>query len=338
MQILREQTRLILASFIVGAIVGGSIFGLFVEPVKNGDYAVRAGGYTFINPLLSCNLSENKEFKEYGPANDKLTDFIDSSILKGDAQKISVYFRGLNSGHWAGVNENEEYAPASLLKVPILIAYLKLSETQPGLLNSSVVYESSVDENMLEEIKPTKAIQNGGTYSIAELLKYMIVYSDNNATKFLQDHLDQNALIDVYSDLGISEPKSLTDETVSAKNYSYMFRLLYNGTYLNKSISEYALKLLSAGNFKDGLRAGVPIQTIVSQKFGERTVKEKNISTGAERTLYKELHDCGVIYYPKNPYLLCVMTKGDDYKKLKTIISSLSSIVYKEISIGTLKL
>jgi hypothetical protein len=144
--------------------------------------------------------------------------------------------------------------------------------------------------------------------------------------------------MDVYSDIGITPPKTLVEETVSVKDYSYLFRLLYNGTYLSKSMSQYALELLSNVDFKDGLRLGVPAETIISQKFGERTFVEKNTITGVKRVLFKELHDCGIVYYPKNPYLLCVMTKGNDFKNLESVINKVSNIVYQEISAGDLKL
>lgn len=44
-----------------------------------------------------------------------------------------------------------------------------------------------------------------------------------------------------------------------------------------------------------------------------------------------ELHDCGIIYYPNNPYVLCVMTRGDSMEELKKIISTISLMTYKEV-------
>ncbi len=75
-----------------------------------------------------------------------------------------------------------------------------------------------------------------------------------------------------------------------------------------------------------------------SNKFGERTVETKNTTTGMTTVDYRELHDCGIIYYPRNPYLLCIMTKGQDFAKLSKIISDISSMVYNEIDSGVLKI
>jgi hypothetical protein len=40
-----------------------------------------------------------------------------------------------------------------------------------------------------------------------------------------------------------------------------------------------------------------------------------------------ELHDCGIVYAPKN-YFLCVMTDGNDLAKLEKMIRDVSKTVY----------
>jgi hypothetical protein len=44
-----------------------------------------------------------------------------------------------------------------------------------------------------------------------------------------------------------------------------------------------------------------------------------------------QLHDCGIIYYPGNPYLLCVMTRGTDWSALEKTIQTISAMTYKEV-------
>jgi len=65
----------------------------------------------------------------------------------------------------------------------------------------------------------------------------------------------------------------------------------------------------------------VPKEVRVAHKFGELGLPNGE----------KQLHDCGIIYYPGNPYLLCVMSKGKDSQKLSGIIQTISSMVYKEV-------
>lgn len=320
----------------------GLAFGIFLQKYylhtpSGSDYSVREGGYNFINPLLYCDVSENTQFGQYEPLENKFKSYINQEISNGDAQNISVYFRSLNTGHWSGVNENEDYSPASLLKVPIMIAYLREADDNPSVLKQQIVYHQTTDENAEENYKPLDFIKDGQTYTVDDLIHYMIIDSDNNAAQLLQNNLNPSDLLEVYSDIGIPVSGTLTDENMSPKAYSYIFRILYNATYLSKAMSQYALEILSQANFSYGLEAGIPTSVPSSNKFGERTVETADPTTGATTVDYRELHDCGIIYYPGDPYLLCVMTKGQDFNKLAQIIASISSTVYSEMVGGLLK-
>ena len=110
---------------------------------------------------------------------------------------------------------------------------------------------------------------------------------------------------------------------MSPKSYSALFRVLYNSSLFPWSLSEQVLDLLSHTSFSKGLVAGVPEGTPVSHKFGENTAVATD-GTIVER----ELHDCGIVYYPNDPYLVCVMTKGQDFSVLETVISDISKMAY----------
>jgi beta-lactamase class A len=86
-------------------------------------------------------------------------------------------------------------------------------------------------------------------------------------------------------------------------------------------MSEKALKLLSQIKYTDALVKGINNpQIIVSHKFGERTFND----TGE-----KQLHDCGIVYIPQKPYLVCIMTRGDDFTKLSSSIAQISKTIYQ---------
>ena len=110
---------------------------------------------------------------------------------------------------------------------------------------------------------------------------------------------------------------------ISPREYSRFFRTLYNGTYLSHDLSEQTLDLLSKTNFTQGLVAGIPKDIAVSHKFGEQTINIVNLNN---QQVIRELHDCGIVYLPNNPYLICIMTKGIDFINLQTVIKDISKI------------
>ena len=156
----------------------------------------------------------------------------------------------------------------------------------------------------------------------------MIVDSDNDALTALYDN-DRQVFIDVLQRLRITPPPTIeTEDFMSPKTYAQILRTLFSSTYLSRSASEQALQMLSYTSFKQGLVAGVPAGTIVAHKFGEHTQAIN------DQPLSHQLHDCGIIYYPGRPYLLCVMTRGQNFSQLENVISGISRVVYQQISSG----
>src|SRR6185437_13516132 len=96
-------------------------------------------------------------------------------------------------------------------------------------------------------------------------------------------------------------------------------------TYLSPEMSEKALKLLSQTTFTSGIVAGVPKNIPVAHKFGERAY---------DTDATKELHDCGIVYFPNHPYMLCIMTKGTDFGSLATVLKTISQKTYDEVKVS----
>ena len=91
-------------------------------------------------------------------------------------------------------------------------------------------------------------------------------------------------------------------------------------------MSEKALELLDKTDFPQGIDAGTPPNINVADKFGER-----DFADAGGKIYSRELHDCGIIYYPEYNYLLCIMTKGRDLSELADVIKDISSLTYNTI-------
>ncbi len=285
---------------------------------KNREY--RLGGYKFINPLLDCENYHQSNILSSIELEKKAKNFIEKSISSGRASHISFYFRDLTNGPWVGIGEKDDYSPASLLKVPVMIAAFKKSESEPGFLNKEIKYDKDIDDGMRPNIGDS-TIKIGNSYSVEKLIYYMVVHSDNNARYLLFQNIDPIFINKVFSDIGIDMSKfNDTSNFMSVKTYSSFFRILYNATYLNKDNSEKALQILTNSTFRKGLAALLPSTVQIAHKFGER---------GYLNSDKMQLHDCGIVYKGNSPYLICIMTEGTNTKELENIIAEISLIVYQ---------
>lgn len=273
--------------------------------------------FNYINPLLECDLNI---------ANDKNLNLLKKDIeqyLSERSGNYSIYFRDLNNGPWFGINEKEKFSPASLIKVPLMMAYFKLAENNPEILKMTIV--NQIDSHSYyaqQNIKPQTVINLGQSYTIEDLITKMIIDSDNLAYELLLENIDNKLIFQVYSDVGLAieyENKyNPSGDIISVKDYASFFRILYNASYLNKNYSEKALQILAQTTYKKGLVAGVSSNYKIAHKFGERQYLDNN---------EVQLHDCGIVYSEK-PYLLCIMSRGSSFDELASSIRKISEMVF----------
>lgn len=285
--------------------------------------------YRLIDPLLTCNLPESTLLGKYTELDAKLQSIVAQEKTSGKAKEISIYFHELPGGRWVGIDEAHAYDPASMLKIVLMIAYFRMAEDHLEVLDMKYPYTSSLEQvTQAVPFGATSSLVVGKDYSVNNLIRAMIVESDNGAKDVLLTHVDSAILNQVYIDLKISNPESVKgDYTISPRSYSLFYRVLFNSTYLDRSYSEKALQILTETLFNEGIVAGVPSGTTVAHKFGEHILGN---SDGSQETV--ELHDCGIVYAPNLPYFLCVMTSGESIVGLKSVISDISSIVYQSVS------
>lgn len=323
-----RKTLLPILFFALGVIIGVAARDVMLKANRKHDksgYVERHEGQNnYINPLLACDVAEDViNNPELVPFKDKIQQFLNTRIDKRWATKFGVYYRELNDGYWFSIGETEKFTPASMRKVPVMIALLKQAESDHDLLKRLVKFDLSNNYNVNQNFKPSQTLVFGNMYTIEDLIYRMIVYSDNNAFTFLTKIVDPAQLDRVYSNLRLLNPREVTDDAfLSVQTYASFFRILFNASYINRDSSQWALDVLSKSEFRTGLVAGVPPGIKISHKFGEK-------SDAGEGTV--QLHDCGIVYYPRHPYLLCVMSKGPDFQLLDDVIANISQTVFTEV-------
>ncbi len=281
--------------------------------------------YTFINAGVVCGKPAVIKKTGYAETQQKISEFIEAERAAGHISEVALYFRDLKNGPVFGINELVEFAPASLLKLPLALVYLNEEEKKSDLLAQALSFDD-LGWRQKQEFPPPESIEAGRPYLVEELLRRMIVYSDNLAAELLETHIaairGKDVVKDTYLELGIIAPGDIFDEAVNVRRYSSIFRVLYNASFLTPEFSEKILGWLADSTFKDGLTGGVPENIRIAHKFGERERSNGIL----------QLHDCGIVYYPENPYLLCVMTRGNDMQELAAVIKAISKEVYEEVN------
>jgi beta-lactamase class A len=323
----RRKVLVPCATLLIGLALGFLAHAALVRQTKTHLFVERReGGSRYTNPLLDCDIgSDVLSNQELRPFRRKLEAALASRVDKASGTRTSVYFRELNDGLWFSIGETERFVPASLRKLPLMLALLKEAEQgrQGNLLDREVVLALSQDYNANQNVTPSQAVVIGSRYTVRELIRRMIVYSDNNAFAALTRVVDAAELDKVYAKLSMLDPQATReDDFLTVETYASFFRVLYNASYVDKGLSEWALDVLARTEYAAGLVAGVPAGIVVAHKFGEKS----DLGAGTV-----QLHDCGIVYYPEHPYLLCIMSQGRRFEPLDDVIREVSRLTFGEI-------
>jgi len=281
----------------------------------------RIKGTKFTKPLLYAEPSSEAEYLL--PLKQNLQDIISGFKDNGTISSASVYIRSFKDAQWLSINNDEKFSPGSLMKVPELIAYYKMEEKNPGFLNKPVKYDHQLVPAAHRYVNfESKHIVVGQTYTIKDLLYYMIVYSDNDATMLLNSMIDKDIFTQVFTDAGLPVPDyTSNDYPITAREFSVFMKELYNSSYLSSKASEDCLTLMNQCKFKEGLIAGLPKDVLVVNKFGE---------SGPSN--FPDLGESAVVYINDKAYLITVFVRGKDIKKMPVVLSHISTAAYKYMS------
>jgi hypothetical protein len=311
------RTLIFIAAALALGGVGGSYFA-------EGRGAFCARQYEFVNTAIVCEYPPTIQKTGYVDTYAEITRYVEAEKAAGHITDFAFYFRDLYGGPVFGINETADFAPASLLKVPLALVYLSWAEREPDVLGRRVVYTSQ-KLDLEQEFKPDSEVAVGEEHSVEELLRSMLIHSDNSAYEALITYLEETGeidrLLETFNEVGIIGAEQLPEDIISVRRYAGLFRILYNVSYLNAELSEKMLSWMIEAQFDEGLAGGLPANISLANKFGEREQEDGTI----------QLHDCGIVYFPGNPYLICIMTRGDNLDELADVIKTVSRMMYEEI-------
>ena len=286
------------------------------------------GGGGLTNPLLECGVETGEvSIGERAAIEDEVSAYVESTLKRGLITHVAVYFRDLNNGPWFGIDERTQFEPGSLLKLPIAMSFYYWDQRHRGVLESTIdLTDPKSQERFVvsNNADPSQKRIEPSVYTVRDLIGIMLRDSSNVAADVLAEYEGRERMQKIFMDLGIEPPVPGGNYTTDVKTYGAFFRVLYNASYIGEVDSEELLTTLTQSTFRDGLVRGVPASVKVAHKYGTRIVGEGG---------HRQLHDCGIVYSEKTPYVLCIMTQGESMKKLESTIADISKIVYDGVAV-----
>ncbi len=270
--------------------------------------------FTNYLPLLDYSVSfvnPNDIIVNLVPLRKKL----DSIVQDIGSDHISLYLESLNSGANITINKDLRVFPFSLAKLPLAIVVMKKIENRELKLNQGIELKEEDLDSLSGELYKSKA---GTVISIGDLLKTLLVDSDNTAQHALLRNISLDNMQVLISGVGL-EGLSNSDSKISAKEYTRFFRILFFSSYLLPKNSQRIIELLSEATFHDFISSGMPPNVTFAHKYGE----------DINNQIYL---DSGIIYIKNRPTMITVMLQGLKEVKAKEVMSDIGYEAYRYVS------
>ena len=240
---------------------------------------------------------------------------------KGDA---AIVIKNFDTNWQIEQNKDMVIPSASLVKIPIMMAYFSAAKDGRISLNESVELKTSDKADGSGLLKNALA---GSSYKIEDLISLMITQSDNTAANMLINKFGIDDLNRYFAKLGLKHTnlsrrmmdfrsrKGGVENYTTAADMAYLMEELYRGRFLDKETSNKCLELLAEQKINDRIPRKLPPDTTVAHK------------TGLENGV---CHDVGIVYTGKGAFLICVLTKHEytTARPTKRLISLLALLTY----------
>lgn len=226
--------------------------------------------------------------------------------LKGS---YGVYVYNL-TGKWEyGVNQNETFPAASLIKLPVFLSLYQ--EVEAGRIDLETKYTLKNSDkqkgagNM--QYKPA-----GTVFTYRQMAELMGKQSDNTAFYVFQRILSDAKIQATIDNLGMTKT-SLKENETSPADIGLFFRKLYAGSIVSREHREEILDYLTETFEETRIPAGVPEGTRVAHKIG---------------TEIGSISDAGIVFSQK-PFILVIISKNVLEKEAQEILPKITKAVWE---------
>lgn len=284
----------------------------------DGEYEIkRIGGYQYVRPILYSEPVHESPL--LAPLKRNISEALQKMNI-GDTE-VSVYFKEFGKGRWTCLNPELRFRPASLLKMALILDYLRQAQSDPSVLDRLMSLSPRDTAGQNYQFFSDQVVRLGERYTVRELLELMAEHSDNNASRLLASGLSPESQKQLFETLGLPPINFRRGEyLLTARETSAFLKSIFNGAILRPELSDYAASLLSKGRFSEGFAAAFPRGIPAWYKYGEW-----HDGRGVH-----ELHETAVFFVGDQAYLLTVMTRGRDPRQLAEILRAVARVIMAE--------
>lgn len=233
-------------------------------------------------------------------------------ILKNVEGHFAVAIKDLGSDEELMINADEPFVAASIIKVPIMVEVFKQAHFGMFSLEDTITLtqEDQVPgAGILHELTP------GLKLPIRDLVKMMIVQSDNTAANMLIDLVGAENVTQTMKEMGLQDTVLLWKLQIvpanrqgynhlTARDMTRLFTLMANSQVVSWRACDLMIDILKRQQLNNLLPAYLPLE--VDEPVGALPIVQMAHKTG-EITGVR--HDSGIIYHRNGAFAITVLSK-----------------------------
>jgi len=228
---------------------------------------------------------------------------------------FGVAARSLHTGGEILLNEDESFNAASVIKVPIMVEVFRQAEEGKIDLETRV---ELADTDKVGGSGILKVLSHGVSLPIIDLVRLMIVVSDNTASNLLIDIVGMDRVNLTMRDLGfpgivlrrkfmtvpVARP---TPNSVTPRDMTGLLEKIARGRAVSQWACEQMVTIMKQQQYNDLIPALLP----VSGEEGELLAGELPRMEIAHKTgmVSRVRHDAGIVYVPGHDYVITILTR-----------------------------
>lgn len=211
------------------------------------------------------------------------------------------YYRNMVTGEELAHNENEEFIPASVIKLPMLMQIFRMAEKGQADLSERIKVKHS---DKMPSCGALNSFTDEPEVDVRTLCNLMITISDNTATNVLIDRYGSDWFNQGFSEMGLEKTRvnrKLFDaeasrrgiqNSITPREIGMLLEQVYNNEFVSKDVSQGIREILFRQQVDHKIPGMLPSKVKVANKTGD----DDSIS-----------NDVGIVY-GKQPFVVCFIS------------------------------